>query len=238
MVVSIVGEGGDRLLLVLSLPAGNVVDTINLSGAEDRDPKFLGDAVLFSSNPYGDYALFLYDGDTSLLYDSPGYQGRPSVSPSGRYVAFVSGDTSGNLAVYDLTERYAQTWYSPFSVSWVLMPDDTHALTLGDGVLRLFSLDSLTWEEVAILGNAYAPALSPDGSTLAYVEVGDSFRITLLGGRVLGAYSDSVRGVVWSPDGRYLAFGLGDGLYLTDTSGNLYLIRDSLRGVWVGDWAE
>ncbi len=226
-----------------SLSFGVILD---LPGADEVYPKDWGGAVVLSSNAHGSFGIFRYDGDTATLHDPPADQLWPTVSPSGRYVAFVTFhlDDGGNVALYDRSTGLVQVWYDGTdTLSFPVFLDDRHILAVRNGGLEVFSLDSLTWSPVVRPdGIPTYLSLSPDGRTLAFVEASDSFRIRVLplsppyGSRTLIALPDSVRGLAWSPDGVYLAFGYGGGIYLADTSSNLYLLMDSVGTVWVSDW--
>jgi len=237
-------KGEDSGIYLLGVASGEVERMVDLPGSNEVFPRAVGNAVVFSSDVNGDFGVFVYDTDTSLVYDPPGDQVWPSLSPSGDYVAFVTfeDDPGGNLGVYDRAERYVQVWYDTLPISWSTFVDDTLVLAVRRGSLQVFSLVSLTWDAIMDVGEVLSPRLSPDGKSVIFVEVGDSFRVVLMsypdGGnrKVLGSFTDSVRGLAWSPDGDYVALGYGDGVYLLDTLGNLYVLKDSLRGAYVGDW--
>ena len=219
---------------------------LDLPGSDEVYPKFWGGAVLLSSNARGDFGIMRYDGDTATLYDAPSDQLWPAVSPSNRYVAFITFhlDAGGNLALYDRNTSLVQVWYDGSdTLSFPSFVDERHLLAVRNGRLEVFSLDSLTWTPWVLLHGIPAyPTPSPDRGSLAVVEASDSFRILLIPlssperRESLVAFPDSIRGLAWSPDGGYLAFGYGKGVYLTDTSGNLYSLMDSIGTVWVSDW--
>ncbi len=239
-------KGEDSGIYVVGTASGEVETVVDLPASDEVFPSANGNAVVFSSDVNGDFGIFLYDGDTSLVYDPPSDQLWPSLSPSGDYVAFVTfeGDSGGNLGVYDRRGRYVQVWYDTLPLPWLTFVNDSLILAVRGGSLQVFSLASLMWESLIDVGDVLYPKVSPSGNKLALVEVGDSFRVVITsypdGGnrRVLRSFSDSVRGLAWSPDGDYVALGYGDRVYVLDTTGSLYLLRDSLRGVYVGDWVR
>ncbi len=239
-------KGEDYGIYVVGAASGEVERVVDLPASNEVFPRAADNTVVLSSDVRGDYGIFLYDGDTSLVYDPPADQLWPSLSPSGDYVAFVTfeDDPGGNLGVYDGRSRYVQVWYDTLPLSWVTFVNDTLILAVRGGSLQAFSLASLMWESLIDVGDVLYPKVSPSGDNLVLVEVGDSFRVVITsypdGGnrRVLRSFSDSVRGLAWSPDGDYVALGYGDGVYLLDTLGNLYILKDSLRGAYVGDWVR
>jgi hypothetical protein len=144
--------GGDRVVYVLSAPAGSFLATMNadgsgteivLSGDEDVQiytPRWSPDgrSVAFSAwLPEGGRRLYVLDLETRRLRrlaDVPGaYEGAPAFAPDGRRVYF-SSDRSGIANVY--------------------------AADLATG---------RTWRVTNVVGGAFHPDVSPDGRRLAFV---------------------------------------------------------------------
>ncbi|MCW8096417.1 amidohydrolase family protein [Streptomyces tauricus] len=166
----------------------------------------------------------------------------PALSPDGRHIAFAAlnslwlADSSGGKAPKRL-RRAAATEYL-LGPSWsrdgraLLYADDR------DGLLGVYRLDPATGEESALAtGGRVHPALSPDGTRLACLD--------LTGRLVVRDLADDTERVLanplgagglpgrpsWSPDGRYLAFCDRNRLNLRFREGyNLVRVVDTTTG--------
>jgi Tol biopolymer transport system component/DNA-binding winged helix-turn-helix (wHTH) protein len=145
------------------------------------------------------------------------------ISPDGRYLVFT--DSSGfHLRQVDTGETHALTLPNGFNArprSW--FPDGTHLLATWVGGAR--EAESI-WE-ISLLGGAPRklvadgswPAVSPDGSTIAYlasavqfkdIALNKEIRLVRANGeqphKVIGGGDDVFGPPVWSPDGKHLAY--------------------------------
>ncbi|MEU9187239.1 amidohydrolase family protein [Streptomyces sp. NPDC048484] len=166
----------------------------------------------------------------------------PALSPDGRRIAFAAlnslwlADSSGGGAPKRL-RRAAATQYL-LGPSWsrdgraLLYADDR------DGLLGVYRRDLATGEETALAtGGRVHPALSPDGTQLACLDLtgrlvvrdlasgAERVLVTPLGGGGLPGRPS------WSPDGRYLAFCDRNRLNLRFREGyNLVRVVDTTTG--------
>ncbi|MFH8468046.1 amidohydrolase family protein [Streptomyces sp. NPDC017991] len=166
----------------------------------------------------------------------------PALSPDGRHIAFAAlnslwlARSSGGAAPQRL-RRAAATEYL-FGPSWsrdgraLLYADDR------DGLLGVYRLDPATGEESALAtGGRVQPALSPDGTRLACLDLTGRLVVRDLAGGTekvlaapLGAGGLPGR-PSWSPDGRYLAFCDRNRLNLRFREGyNLVRVVDTTTG--------
>jgi dipeptidyl aminopeptidase/acylaminoacyl peptidase len=109
-----------------------------------------------------------------------------------------------------------------------------------------------TVEAFAKIGSATSPSLSPDGERVAFVSaLSGTPQIWIMpsaGGfpEQITAFDDPVTGVRWSPDGKWLAFGLAPGGGLNS---QVWLVRPNGTGLrritdggrtnnWLGEWLD
>ncbi|MCA1732242.1 MAG: hypothetical protein LC732_01405, partial [Acidobacteria bacterium] len=109
-----------------------------------------------------------------------------------------------------------------------------------------------TVESFAKIGAATSPTLSPDGERVAFVSaLSGTPQIWIMpstGGfpEQITAFDDPVTGVRWSPDGKWLAFGLAPGGGLNS---QVWLVRPNGTGLrritdggrtnnWLGEWLD
>jgi TolB protein len=161
------------------------------------------------------------------LTDSPAYEGAPSLSPDGLWMAYeaYSGDQSGGLDIYirpvsgseapirlteDPSADYAPVW-SPLGrqVAFVSDRSGVPQIWLGDldktgeQRFRNLSQDPLSQDD--------HPAWSPDGHSLAWSAVKDGYHSVLAMKFGSGDQPDQPPRIIgsgdrptWSPDGRLL----------------------------------
>ena len=235
---------GNMELYLLDLQNGDLTRLTDTAEITEDRPTFSpdGSRILFGGSDGKDeeiYALEISSGQIYNLSNSPRTnEGRPAFSPSGQEVVFDS-DRSGNWEIY--TARF--TWQGLEDVRQVtdqaglvkrlpsFFPDGRHILLRGEndaGLSRIYRLNLENGELVQLVPelagapsyNDVFPALSPDGSWLAFVsERGGSFdlyRMALATGQVEQLTNDPGREnyPAFSPDGKWLAFAADQqGLY-------------------------
>ena len=168
-----------------------------------------GKKLAFASNRSGFWDLYLLDlttGEVSQLTDTPQYEGAPSWSPDGSYLAFEAYDNDNlNIVVGPANDplngaiRLTTSTASDHSPAWA--PDGRNIAFISDGEVILADLDKT-----------------------------DNSRFRKLSNTDLASESHPV----WSPDGKRLAWassseGVGlSGIYVWDSSKNL-------PATWIGD---
>lgn len=172
------------------------------------------------------------------LTAAPGLETAPTWSPDGRSVAYVSersgsrdiwiqsvSGSSGSAAAVQLTDDPAedtQPAWSPDGRHVAFVSSRGHGPTLDQSVEFGYSLGGGIWiipaaggPAEAVVDDAYNPAWSPDGRTLAFDAGHDGPRriwtVNADGSSPLRISRDASGGAVhtdpaWSPDGRWIAF--------------------------------
>jgi TolB protein len=172
-----------------------------------------GEKIAFASNRNGYWDLYLLDlasGDTSQLTDTPDYEGAPTWSPDGAFMAFEAY-VDDNLEIFvgpaeePLKDAVQLTTSSASDHSPAWAPDGRH--------IAFISTQSGNSEVI-----------------LADLDQTDNSRFQNLSNTELASESHPV----WSPDGHRLAWassaqsvGRG-GIYIWDSSKNI-------PGTWIGD---
>jgi dipeptidyl aminopeptidase/acylaminoacyl peptidase len=143
---------------------------------------------------------------------------RPALSSDGTQLAYIG---NGGVVIVGTNGSNLKTFTNPFdpnSVSW--FPDDTQvAVSAGPGPSMIYILNVMTGavkQLTAAGSDAYDPAVSPDGTKIAFGQVGANsiFVDTLSSGTVSQVTScvyDSTGCIqdlnpTWSPNGAMLAF--------------------------------
>ena len=166
---------------------------------------------------------------------SEAWESEPSMSPDGGRVAYVS-DATGNLDVYvigvkggnpiSLTDDPASdrspTWYPDGSA--VLFVSDRH------GAEGIWKTGQLGGPAILVVENAGDPAVSPDGTRLAFARedssgltrvfvapLNDAAEVIGLTGPGYGLWDQ--RQPTWSPDGKRICYAAFDGLWQVSSTG-------------------
>ena len=152
-------------------------------------------------------------GSTSQVTNAPGLELDPAISPDGQFVAYAAG-RPGRTRIYvrqtaggpprPLTDSALAGARTP---RWT---NDGQSLTflVGQSLYSVMALGGPPRLLVDASGYEFAsPALSPDGTTIAYAGADGIYARPVAGGtprRLAAAQYPSY--LVWSPDGRRLAF--------------------------------
>lgn len=247
-------RGGQYDVWVLTLATGDL-RRLTASNANDSMPAWAPDgreiAFVSDREARGVYAVAADSGIERLLHAEPATAGAPAYSPDGRSVSYTVIDGSASRLVADgVNIAAADEDVFPFRVHWA---SPTDLVYTADGTIKRRSVaggPSRTipfTAEVAFTRPAFTPvrralvpggpqpvrglmhpAISPDGTRIAFVALGDLWIMPAEGGgaRPARLTRDSfvVMDPAWSPDGTSLAFS-------TDRDGSMDLwIRDMRDG--------
>ncbi len=200
-----------------------------------------GRRIAFASNRSGFWDLYLFDassGDVTQLTDTPEYEGAPTWSPDGSFLAFEAY-LDDNLEIVigpadDPRQNAVQLTASAtadHSPAWA--PGGRQIVFVSDGEIILADLDKTDESRYANLSNTpdaaeSRPVWSRDGTRLLWAASSQSV------GRS-GIYVwDSTRNApaIWLADGDYPAWGTSDSKLLTtfSTPNETYLAQYSLNG--------
>jgi WD40-like Beta Propeller Repeat len=192
----------------------------DLAGERDLDWSPDGRHVAYSlctvADPVCDERVFVAatDGSGASLVGDEGLTAwRPRWSPDGSLLAFAANRDGAEQGVYlmapdgtDVRRISAvvdDDQYGFFSVSW--SPDGTSIATRAQGSIWLLPAGAHDpADEVALVqADAVVPTWSPDGSQVAYIDLGASLlRVTpAAGGDLADLGSLTVGGYAWAPDG-------------------------------------
>ncbi len=247
-----VGKGPPSYnIWTLSLESGAITQITSDPG-EDRMPTWSPDGreIAYSSTRGAQSAIFATTLATGAERSLKAMQGRldaPSWGPSGQ-LAYVVADATGSRLEIDGKSVSGTENVFPFRVSW--QPGTNNFFYISDGKIRSRSGAKLTtipfdvrlevtrpqyvrakhdYDNTAprrALG-IVKPALSPDGSQIAFVALGDVWRLSTKGGKPENLTKDHAMDadVAWSPDGNSL-------VYTSDKGGGLpqLWIRDLKSG--------
>ena len=189
-----------------------------------------GEKIAFASNRNGFWDLYLLDlssGEVTQLTNTPQYEGAPTWSPDGSYLAFESYDEDNlNIVVGPandpLSDPITLTTSSASDHSPAWAPDGRHIAFISDGEVILANLDrtddgrfqNLSHTDLASESH---PSWSPDGKRLAWASSSQSVGQS-------GIYIwDSAKNVpaVWVGDGNWPAWNTtGDQIITTLTAPN------------------
>ncbi|GIF01303.1 TolB family protein [Paractinoplanes rishiriensis] len=160
--------------------------------------------------------------DDRWLVDGGSVPAFPRWSPDGRWIAAESGGAI--VAVH--RDGYAAGWVNLTNVYDDLVPAwgpagrrFATATMLG---IRTYHADGTSARELAALPGAYRLDWSPDGRSIAVEALGDLWLVAASSGavrRLTNTPRVQETSPVWSPDGRWLAYGRGPGAHDPDFPG-------------------
>lgn len=221
--------------------ATSALTQITDNPGEDRMPTWSpdGSQIAYASTRGGKSALWattLATGAERSLRTSDARLDAPSWAPDGR-LAYVAADATGSRLEIDGTSVSGNENVFPFRVSWAKSGGGFHYVS--DGKIRRrvgnrtttlpfqarleatrpsYTRATRDFDSTAprkALG-IVKPALSPDGSQIAFVALGDVWLLPKAGGAPKNLTNDSAMDadVAWSPDGKSL-------VYTSDKGGGL-----------------
>jgi Tol biopolymer transport system component len=174
-------------------------------------------------------------GTPRQITSDPGWEAEPALSPDGSFVAYVS-DRSGNPDVWVSDVRGGEplrlTDDPASDTSPVWVPDGSAIVFVSDRGAgpAIWKAPRLGGSATHLVANAMDPAISPDGSRVAFARAAPSgyYRIAVasLAAPTLVAFltrdEDGVwdhRQPAWSPDGRQIAYADARNLWLVPAAG-------------------
>lgn len=146
-----------------------------------------GKQIAFASNRSGSWDLYLLDlesGEVTQLTNTPEYEGAPTWSPDGSFLAFEAYENENlNIVVGPATDPLSQpiplisSPASDHSPAWA--PDGRHIAFVSDGEVILADLDETDGSRFQNLSNTELaaeshPVWSPDGKRLAWASSSQS----------------------------------------------------------------
>lgn len=192
-VIHLARPGEEPQALAVTVPSGDTPGAVEPLAAN-------GDITEFAVSPDGSEIAYVFRGEifvtdaefaeTTRVTDTPGQERSVSFSPDGRRLLYAAERDSG-WGVYqsEIAEENAPRF------SFALRFNET----------KLYSVEG---------GNAFQPAFSPDGESIAFIENRDVIRVmdsdgrnvrTLFTGDMNYSYSDGDISFAWSPDSNWVA---------------------------------
>lgn len=181
----------------------------------DPAPSPDGKKIAFASNRSGFWDIYMLElstGEVTQVTNSPQYEGAPSFSPDGSFLAFEEyNDDNLDIVVGPVDDPLLNPVYlttssaSEYSPAWA--PDGRHIAFISDGDVILANLDKTDNSRFTNLSNTDLaqeshPVWSPDGKKLAWASAATSMGES-------GIYVwDSTQNApaVWIGDGDYPAW--------------------------------
>ncbi len=174
-------------------------------------------------------------GHPRQITRGPGWEGEPTISPDGGLIAY-SSNASGNADIWMVDirggEALSLTEHPGTDRSPAWYPDSSSLAFVSDrnGEVSIWKTPRLGGSEVLIVPSADYPAISPDGTKIAFsrIEPGGQLRIavaplddpadvTVLSGDDHGTW-DHIQ-PAWSPDGGTICYAAFRGLWTVPASG-------------------
>jgi serine/threonine protein kinase len=193
--------------------------------------------IVHDASDSGNFEIWIMDADGSnrkqLTFD-PHTDFEPTISPDGRYIAFVS-DRAGPLELWRInidgsnprqltTGGGVEAPYFAPDGNWVLYTD------YGHGKLSLWKVPTEGGDPIQITDKAsWSPVVSPDGRLIAcYYGVDDKGQVKLAlipfeGGPPVKTFDIISHAIRWAADGHSLT-------YITDQAGVSNIWKQSLEG--------
>jgi TolB protein len=225
-------QDGDQSHIFAYQPQSLPLTRLTNGPWNDIDPAFTpdGKSLVFASNrnSYWDlYMLDLSSGQVTQLTDSLEYEGAPSLSPDGLWMAYeaYSSDQSGGLDIYirqvsgnDAPIRLTDSPGADYSPAWSPLGRQIAFVSdrSGEAQVWLADLDKTGDQRFRNLSNDALsqdshPVWSPDGRSLAWSSVKAGYHALMVMNFANGDSPDETSHLVgpgdwpaWSPDGRLL----------------------------------
>jgi TolB protein len=160
--------------------------------------------------------------DDRWLVDGGSVPAFPRWQPDGQWIAAESGGAI--VAVHK--DGYAAGWVYLTNASDDLVPawapSGRRFATATSSGIRIYRADGGSVRDLAALLGAYRLDRSPDGGSIAVEAQGDLWMVALPSGavrRLTNAPNVQETSPVWSPDGRWPAYGRGPGAHNPDLPG-------------------
>lgn len=244
-------RGGGYDIWTLEISSGRL-NQLTRGPGEDRAPAWSadGETIVYSTSQGGSSAILavtISGGDTRVLRTAPAgtHYEAPALSPGGE-LSYVVQDAAGSRLEVGGRPISGSENVFPFRASW----SGTTSYYVSDGKIRRRSPDGLTTIPFVARLEATRPAytrarrdfastaprkvlgiqhpvLSPDGTKIAFVALGDLYVVSSSGGKPERLTQDSAleADAAWSPDGKTIA-------YTSDKGGGLpqLWLRDLASG--------
>lgn len=219
--------------LALERLDGTVVRTLTRNTFDDLDPAWSPDGrtiafVRRGALRQGVYLLSPASGTVRRL--TSGADRAPAYAPDGRTIAFVRGQSLMLMdAAGGRVRALGATSVAPRQLSWT--PDGAQLVYAGDYHLKRLDLTTGTVTTIEVGGDAFRPAVSPDGKLVAFLGFVDTayFRDPQAWGiYVVGLDGQGLRKLAtgylaptsWSPDGKLVTATNGAQLFLVRGDGS------------------
>ena len=223
----------------------------------ETNPIFASGRLFFASDRDGDMDIYSADpgtGDITQVFDLPGNQKGPSVSPDGKFLAYHFEEVPGgatDIGIYDMqSSNVIKTLGTSGKMD--LDPD-----FVNDSLLVLILQDfqgnvsqdiytyNLNTDQLTILENTPSnqnarPRVSPDGSRIAYLQSDLYLSYSYL---LVADFPDMnnkdtlmadpnvfVHTIAWSPDGSRIAFSASTGSFQAPIS-RVYVVDVNTKSI-------